>query len=75
MDAAYACHPSLLAVPGDINDVSVPLSVALGTKDSLVDAATRGKIMDTLSKKESVPSEVREYPDQVCLLKTRRAYI
>ena len=66
MDAAYACHPSLLAVPGDFNDVSVPLSIALGTKDSLVDGTTRGKIKDTLSKL-SVPSEVKEYPNQVCI--------
>ena len=65
VDAGYACHPSLLAVPGDFSDVSKPLSIALGTKDSLVDAGTRGKIKDALSKK-SVASEVKEYPDQVC---------
>ena len=67
VDAAYACHPSLLAVPGDFKEVSVPLSIALGTKDSLVNATTRGGIKDALSKL-NVPSEVKEYPNQVCTL-------
>ena len=37
VDAAYACHPSLVAVPGDFEPVTMPLSLAVGDKDSLLD--------------------------------------
>jgi dienelactone hydrolase len=30
VDAAYACRPSLLTIPGDCGPVDVPLSLALG---------------------------------------------
>jgi dienelactone hydrolase len=44
VDAAYACHPSLVAVPGDFEAVSKPLSLAVGDQDSLLDKDTVGKI-------------------------------
>ena len=44
VDAAYACHPSLVAVPGDFEPVTKPLSLAVGDKDSLLDNNTVGKI-------------------------------
>ena len=65
VDAAYACHPSLVAVPGDFEPVTKPLSLAVGDKDSLLDSATIGKIQDTLAKKTSIPHELRIYEDQV----------
>jgi len=65
VDAAYACHPSLVAVPGDFEPVTKPLSLAVGTKDSLLDNATIGKIQDTLATKTEVPHEIRIYEDQV----------
>lgn len=34
VDCAFAAHPSLLSVPNDINDVGIPLSVAVGNNDS-----------------------------------------
>lgn len=37
VDAAFAAHPSLVAVPGDFDPVKKPLSIAIGTKDSLLD--------------------------------------
>lgn len=59
VDAAYACHPSLVAIPGDFDPVTKPLSLALGTKDSLLDVASVGKIQDCLAKKTDVPHEIR----------------
>jgi len=65
VDAAYACHPSLVAIPGDFEPVSKPLSLAVGEKDSLLDSASVGKIQDIMAKKTSVPHELRIYEDQV----------
>ena len=59
VDAAYACHPSLVAIPGDFDPVTKPLSLALGTKDSLLDEASRGKIQDLMAKKTEVPHEIQ----------------
>ena len=38
---------------------SEPLSLALGTKDSLLDQGTVGKIQDLMAKKTEVPHEIR----------------
>lgn len=65
VDAAYACHPSLVAVPGDFEAVSKPLSLAVGDQDSLLDKDTVGKIQDLMAKKTSLPHELRIYEDQV----------
>ncbi|KAL8695892.1 MAG: hypothetical protein Q9201_007912 [Fulgogasparrea decipioides] len=64
-DAAFAAHPSLVAVPGDLDPVSKPLSLALGTRDSLLDEGTRGKIIDLMAKKTEVEHEIRLYEEQV----------
>lgn len=65
VDAACACHPSLLAVPDDIEPITKPVSIALGDHDSLVDKDTMGKIQDTLAKKTDLPHELRIYEDQI----------
>lgn len=59
VDAAYACHPSLVAIPSDFDPISKPLSLALGTKDSLLDSGSMGKIQDLLATKTEVPHEIR----------------
>lgn len=59
VDAAYACHPSLVAIPGDFEPVTKPLSLAMGTKDSLLDTKSVGKIQDLMAKKTDVPHEIR----------------
>ncbi|KAL6716376.1 hypothetical protein ACLMJK_005942 [Lecanora helva] len=64
VDAAYACHPSLVSIPGDFEGVKVPLSLALGTKDSLLDVASVGGIREVLEGKE-VETQIRMYEDQV----------
>jgi len=65
VDAAYACHPSLVAIPGDFEPVTKPLSLALGDHDSLLDTKSIGQIQDVLGKKTSHPHEIRIYEDQV----------
>lgn len=54
VDCAFAAHPSLLSVPNDINDVGIPLSVAVGNNDS------------QLSKKNMLEMKVgRAFPVQI----------
>ncbi|KAI4266738.1 MAG: hypothetical protein L6R38_008570 [Xanthoria sp. 2 TBL-2021] len=65
VDAVFAAHPSLVAVPGDFDPVSRPLSLAFGTKDSLLDEGTRGKIVDLMAGKKEVKHEIRLYEEQV----------
>lgn len=64
VDAAYACHPSLVAIPDDFEPVQVPLSLALGDHDSLLDAKSVEQIKEIMEKKSS-PSEVKIYEDQI----------
>jgi len=65
VDAAYACHPSLVAVLGDFDPAVKPLSLAVGDKDSLSDNDTVGKIQDPMGKKADIPHELRIYEDQI----------
>ena len=64
VDAAYACHPSLLSIPADITPVAKPTSVAVGEKDSLLDMKSVDQIREALEK-TGVPIEVKVYKDQV----------
>lgn len=63
VDAAYACHPSLVAIPGDFDPVTKPLSIAVGTKDSLLDDKSNDQIKEILDKKQN--TEVVKYQDQI----------
>ena len=65
VDAAYACHPSLLAIPADLEPVTKPLSLALGDKDSLLGQKEIGQVQETLGKLTTVPHEIRIYEDQI----------
>lgn len=65
VDAAYACHPSLVAVPGDFEPVKKPLSLAVGDRDSLLDNGTVGQIQDVMAKKVDLPHELRIYEGQI----------
>jgi Dienelactone hydrolase family len=59
VDAAYACHPSLVTIPGDFEPVTKPLSLALGTKDSLLDERQIKQIQEVISKKTAVECEIK----------------
>ncbi|KAJ9645060.1 hypothetical protein H2199_003064 [Coniosporium tulheliwenetii] len=65
VDAAVAFHPSLVAIPGDFDPVKKPLSLGLGTKDSLLGEKEVGQIQNIMAKKTDVEHEVRLYEDQV----------
>ena len=71
IDAAYACHPSLVSIPADFEEVVMPLSLALGDKDSLLGEKEVGQIKELMQKKQSgeqgdkCKSEVRIYEDQI----------
>jgi dienelactone hydrolase len=71
IDAAYACHPSLVSIPADFEDIVVPVSFALGEKDSLLGEKEIGQIRETMAKKEmgmsgqASVSEIVVYPEQV----------
>ncbi|KAF2710415.1 alpha/beta-hydrolase [Pleomassaria siparia CBS 279.74] len=65
VDAAYACHPSLVEIPGDFDSVKRPLSLAMGDKDSLLGEKEIGQIKEIMEKKGDVQSEVKVYEDQV----------
>ncbi|KAI9823741.1 MAG: hypothetical protein M1832_002298 [Thelocarpon impressellum] len=60
VEAAHACHPSLLGILADIEPVKKPLSLAVGEMYSLLDAATVGKIEALLEDKG-----LRVHEDQV----------
>ncbi|KAK4546112.1 hypothetical protein LTR36_002249 [Oleoguttula mirabilis] len=72
VDAAYACHPSLVSIPADFEPVAVPLALALGDKDSLLGEYEVKLIKELMEKKrageeggEKVESQVEIYEDQV----------
>jgi dienelactone hydrolase len=65
VDAAYACHPSLFALPGDFDPVKKPLSLAFGAKDSLIGQKEVESIRSLLAKKKDVPTEIKIYEDQI----------
>jgi dienelactone hydrolase len=60
-------HPSLCAIPGDFEAVSVPLSIALGEKDSYLGMGEVGRIEEVMGRKraEGVDGEVVVYGGQV----------
>lgn len=65
VQAAYACHPSLVTVPGDFEPIARPVSFALGEKDSLLGEKERDQIKEVLDGKKDVPHEFVVYDDQI----------
>ncbi|KAL9052644.1 MAG: hypothetical protein Q9162_005271 [Coniocarpon cinnabarinum] len=65
VDAAVAFHPSLVSVPNDLQDVSRPLSIGHGDKDSLTSNSDAEKMKEVLDSKKNVPSQFEIYHDQV----------
>ncbi|KAK1061857.1 hypothetical protein LTR12_017261 [Friedmanniomyces endolithicus] len=72
VNAAFAAHPSLVSIPADFDPVAVPLSLALGDKDSLLGEKEVGQIREVMDAKKKggqgeklVESEVRIYKDQI----------
>lgn len=69
VDAVYACHPSLVAVPADFEPIAVPTSLALGGADSLLGEKEVGQIQELMAQKKKeeggLETEVMVYDDQV----------
>lgn len=61
VDASFIAHPSLVAVPGDIDLLGKPLSVAIGDKDFVVSETATESMRQSLEKVD-VESEFRIYP-------------
>jgi dienelactone hydrolase len=61
MDAGFAAHPSMLDMPGDIEKVGRPLSIAVGTKDMVFppkQAEVARKILEAKREKDGLESEL-----------------
>ena len=52
-DVAFTAHPSGLAVPGDVEGLTVPLSISIGTDDFVLPMAGVKKIQDVFEKKNT----------------------
>ena len=63
VDAVYALHPSLVAIPGDFDPIAVPTSIAVGDKDSLLGMKEVEQIKEIMDKRKD--TEVRIYKDQI----------
>ncbi|KAI9678029.1 MAG: hypothetical protein M1817_005973 [Caeruleum heppii] len=64
VDVAFTAHPSFVKVPEDVEKVRRPLSIAIGTKDMVMNVKAIERVQDVLAgleKKERVVSEVVVY--------------
>lgn len=48
VDVADACGPSRVSIPDDLKPVTKTLSIALGSRDNLVNVSSASKINDIL---------------------------
>ncbi|KAF6818507.1 dienelactone hydrolase family protein [Colletotrichum sojae] len=60
VDCGYTAHPSLLSLPGDMEKVALPLSLANGDDDMMMPRAKMARVKEVLGGKADC--EVREYP-------------
>lgn len=64
IDAGFTGHPSLLKVPNDIEKMKIPVSFAIGEKDSHLPLPVAEKIKDIVeSKPAEQKGEVVLYPN------------
>jgi dienelactone hydrolase len=62
IDAGFAGHPSRLKIPGDIEPVSVPISIAVGDKDNQISVPQAEQIRKILeAKPPATKGEIRVY--------------
>ncbi|KAK1978186.1 dienelactone hydrolase family protein [Colletotrichum cereale] len=60
VDCAYTAHPSFLSLPGDLDRVALPLSVANGDDDMMMPRAKMAQAKELLGTKKDC--EIVEYP-------------
>ncbi|KUJ12959.1 alpha/beta-hydrolase [Mollisia scopiformis] len=52
LDCAFAAHPSYIEIPGDLEKLSVPTSVAVGDEDTVMKAPQARKMKEILDAKK-----------------------
>ncbi|KAF5012765.1 hypothetical protein FDECE_1185 [Fusarium decemcellulare] len=63
IDAAFAGHPSALSLPSDFDNITLPVSIAVGDNDSQFSIANVEKMKPVLYRKpESARGEIQVYP-------------
>jgi dienelactone hydrolase len=62
IDCAYTAHPSFLSMPNDIENVSLPLSIAIGDVDMAMKFDLVKQAQGILQKKRDVGHEVVVFP-------------
>ncbi|KAF4468422.1 dienelactone hydrolase family [Fusarium albosuccineum] len=63
IDAAFAGHPSALSLPSDFDNITLPVSIAVGDSDSQFSIANVEKMKPILyGKPESERGEIQVYP-------------
>lgn len=64
IDVGFTGHPSLLSLPADVNNLTLPVSFAVGDQDSYLTVAQAESIKTIVeAKPESARGEVTVYPD------------
>ena len=63
VDAAFAAHPSFVKLPDDVQGLEQPLSIAIGTKDLVMNVAMVEKLKGLLGKETGAASEVVVFED------------
>lgn len=62
IDAGFTGHPSLLALPGDIEKITLPVSFALAELDTVLRKKDIETVKGVMSAKEETGGEVVVYP-------------
>ena len=62
IDCGYTAHPSDLSVPGDIEAVVLPLSIAVGDNDAVLKGPLALRTKEILEKKKAGEHEVHIIP-------------
>ncbi|PYH41784.1 dienelactone hydrolase family protein [Aspergillus saccharolyticus JOP 1030-1] len=65
VDAVVALHPSHVALPGDVEDLMVPVSVGWGLEDQGVDIAQKGLMEDVHEKEKKNGRQLPEIQHKV----------
>ncbi|KAH7145621.1 dienelactone hydrolase [Dactylonectria estremocensis] len=64
IDAGFTGHPSFLSLPGDVEKVVLPVSIAVGDKDNQIKAHQAPQVKEILEgKPDGAKGEVRIYED------------
>ena len=63
VDVVYTAHPSNLDIPKEIDAITLPFSMAIGSADFVLKMDGVNKIKDILVKRKDLDNEVKVYDD------------